>query len=157
FASLTVESPGNATYRRELQNTHFYGAMSSSGIGEATSWFPSTGDFAAAERESKEALPLAERIAARDPGDTRAREDLLYALLLVPRTTARRDPGAAIPVFQRARDLAASIEPANLNPRAKVLDRASHCAMAEPLAKLGRREDALAAVERGLAIALDDA
>jgi hypothetical protein len=106
----------------------------------------------------REALTVAERLAERDAKDNRAAAELVFTLDQLAVTIAERDAAASLPLFQRARGIVASLpEAARESAYTRQFEWFGQCAMAVPLAKLGRREDALTAIARGLPIAQREA
>ena len=154
FAALASEHPQHVAYRREHWSALYLGASFRAGVGNAMIWQPSTGDRPAAEALLREALGLAQRLVERDPDDHRAAAELAYTLDLLAATIADRDPAAALSLFQRAREVVAALpDAARASAYVGQFEWYGQCAMAEPLARLGRRDEAIAAATRGLALA----
>jgi hypothetical protein len=154
FAALSAAEPENAPYRREVWYARVQLAMCLSGRGDAKIWQPAVGDRASAERALVEALPLAELHARRDPRDERAALELLYTHDAIAAEIAERDPAAALPHAERARAVFAGLPKQTRDAAfARQFEGLGRCAMALPLAKLGRRAEALAAIETGLSLA----
>lgn len=151
FTDLVAESSQNSAFRRELWFTLFRSAAHLSGAGDARLWSPSLGDAAGAEARLREALVQTERVAERDPKDRRAALELAATLDRLAATIAERDPAASLPIFERARDLFATL-PAEFRESyySSQFEWFGDSAMAISLATLGRREEALAALARGL-------
>ncbi len=158
FSALVAEHPENAAYRRELGFVRSIITMSLAGMGDAKIWVPCTLDLPAAEREQREALAVADHLAKRDLGDTRAALELSATLDQLASVIGQRDPAAALPVFQRARDAFAAL-PASLRSSgyAMQFERFGQCALAVSLGRLGRRAAAIEAIERGTAAAIHNA
>ena len=158
FSTLSAEHPENAAYRRELWFARSITTMSLCGIGDAKIWVPSALDFAAAEREEREAVAVAEHLAKRDLGDTRAALELSESLDHVAAVMGERDPAAALPLFQRGREVFAALPPSfRSSGYATQFERFGRCAMAVSLAKQGRRAEALGEIEQGVRVALQNA
>ncbi len=158
FSALVAEHPENAAYRRELGFARSVTTVSLSGVGDAKIWVPSTRDLPAAEREQREALAVAEHLAKRDLGDTRAALELSATQDQLAAVLGERDPAAALPLFERARDTFAAV-PASFRSSGYAIqfERFGQCAMAVCLGRLGRRADATLAIERGMAAATHNA
>jgi tetratricopeptide (TPR) repeat protein len=158
FAALSAEHPENAAYRRELWFAHSILATSLSGVGDAKIWVPSLGDLHAAEREQREALSVAERLARRDTGDRRALLEMSEALDHLAALVGERDPAAALLLFRHAREAYAELPaPFRASAYAAQFERFGQCRMAVVLARLGRRAEAIEATERGLLVAAENA
>jgi eukaryotic-like serine/threonine-protein kinase len=158
FTALAEEYPQNAAYRREIVGTLSRAAAARSGIGQGRSWVPSTGDLLTAEALLREAVVLSEQLVERDTKNSRAAQELVFVVDQLGATIAERDPAASLPFFERARGLVAAM-PASTREAAYLgqFEWAGLCAMAVPLAKRGRRSEALAAFDRGLALATRNA
>ena len=154
FDALSEEHPENAPYRREAWFARSSIATSLSGIGDAKIWVPNVDEPAAAEREARAALAIAQRLSHQDRGDTRAALELSETGDLVAAIVGERDPEAALPVFQEARDVFAAL-PASFRSSgyATQFEWFGDCAMAVALARQGRRADALEALARGFSAA----
>jgi len=156
FGALSAEHPENAPYRRETWFAHAAIATALAGVGDAKIWMPSVVDLAGAEAEQREALGISERIARRDTGDSRAALELATTIDVLAAIVSERDAGAAVPLFERARDLFAAL-PASFRASnyAAQFERFGQCAMAVSLATQKRRADAMRAIERGIAVATE--
>lgn len=157
LASLSAEHPENASYRRELWLYHMLNAMVLSGSGDLKIWVPCVGDVARAERELEDALRLVDFRMKAESGDMRVVLESVWNLDALATIVAERDPAAALPLFQRARERFMTLPVAvRESSYTRQNERFGQCAMAVSLAKQGRRADALAAMERGLALASKD-
>jgi eukaryotic-like serine/threonine-protein kinase len=155
---LVADRPEDAAYRRELWYVRSVLAAALSGAGDTRIWTPHVDDRTAAERELRSNLPIAERMAQLDPGDTRAALETVASLDELGAIVGERDPAAALLLFQRARAVFAGLSAtARAEGYARQFERSGQCAMAVPLAKLGRRADALGATATGTSIAAQEA
>lgn len=158
FTALAAEQPRNAAYRREIYVALCIAAADRSGIGNGTFWAPSIGDLPAAEAMLREAVVLSDQLVERDAKDNRAAQELAFVVDQLAATIAERDPAASLPFFERARGIVAALPTsAREAPYVRQFEWIGLCAMAVPLAKLGRRSEALAAIDRGLALTTGEA
>lgn len=149
FEALLVDEPESGRIRRQLRYAHTLAGAALAGVGDGSLWWPSVGDPTRAEAEFRAALTHAERLTVRDPGDARAARELAMTLDGLAAVVTERDPAAALALFERSR---AALEEVPGAPRFQPLDRYfGDCAMALPLAKLARGDEALAAAARGAA------
>lgn len=157
LTALLADNPENATFRREVWIVRLLAGVSQFGGGDTRIWVPNEGNASAAEREIQQARPLMEQEVERDPGNARAAVELVVTLDALALVTGERDPAAALPLFERAREIFTRL-PATISSDgyARDYERAGQCGMAETLARLGQREKALAAIDRGLALAKED-
>lgn len=158
FTELSAAQPDHLPFRRELWFSRTLTALSLSGQGDLKIWLPVTFDWAAAEAELRQTIPLAKRMVERDGHDVRAATQLVASLDELGAVVSRRDPKEALPLFEQARAIFAALPAATRTSEyARQYERSGQCAMAMTLARVGRRADALAAIETGLAIAKLDA
>jgi hypothetical protein len=155
---LLAEHPEDASYRRELWYLHALTAAALWGAGDGRTWMANLGDRTEAERQLRQNVPLAERMAQQDPGDTRAALQIVTSLDTLGALVGERDPATALPMFQGARARFAAL-PASARAAgyARQFERSGLCAMTVSLAKQKRRADALAAADAGIAIAAQEA
>ena len=106
----------------------------------------------------RRALRLRESQVERDPKDQRAAVEMANRLAQVAATIAAGAPQESILLFQRSAHIYGKLPaPVRQSGYSRQFEWFTHCSMAEPLAKLGRRGDAAAAIREGLAIAEPDA
>jgi tetratricopeptide (TPR) repeat protein len=151
---LSREHPDDARYAREVAIANAFYTSWVAGVGNAEIWQPSIDDVPAAERAMRESVIAFERLSARDPLDARVHSDGATVIGMEAAVVALRDPRASVPLFERsiaAFDTMTPIE--RQSPYNQQNEWFTHCEMAEPLAIAGRHADAIAHVERGLAIA----
>lgn len=150
---LAADHPDDVRYAREVGIGYAMVAWHSAGVGNASIWQPSIDDQQAAERASQMSVDVFDRLVKHDAEDARMKIDHGTVIGAQAGVIARRDPLAAIPVFERSLAVFASLSPTQRDsPYSLQNEWFSHCAMAEPLARAGRRADAVRAIERGLEI-----
>ena len=158
FEALLAEHPEKAAYRRELALAYARVAGYLSGTGTASVWEPSLRDARSGEEMVRRALRLRESQVERDPKDQRAALEMANRLAQVAATIAAGAPQESILLFQRSAHIYGKLPaPVRQSGYSRQFEWFTHCSMAEPLAKLGRRGDAAAAIREGLAIAEPDA
>jgi hypothetical protein len=151
---LVRERPERAPYRRELCGTLGRIAGYSLGIGDDGWWLPSREDRRTAETAMMRTVPLAERLANRDVQDHRSRTELAWYLTQFGATRAGYDLEGGLRLLSRARRIYESLPPSERRSGyAREMGWFLHCALAEPLARLGRRAEALVASHTGLLLA----
>jgi tetratricopeptide (TPR) repeat protein len=152
--ALAEAHPDEVPYHRELAFAHVLTAASLSGFGDTWLWLPRGSDLPAAELEQRKALELAEKLAHRDPGDRRAAFELSVNEDALAMIVGERDPEAAFPQFQQARDTFTALPEAfRTAGYAMEFEWFGKCAMGVALARAGRRTAALDVLEQGLAVA----
>jgi hypothetical protein len=108
----------------------------------------------AAELEQRKATELAANLAHRDPGDRRAAFELSVNEDALAMIVGERDPAAALPLFQQARETFAALpETFRTAGYATQFEWFGKCAMGVALARTGHRTAALEVLEQGLATA----
>ncbi|HRI72777.1 MAG TPA: hypothetical protein PK156_51425, partial [Polyangium sp.] len=158
LTALMAEKPEDPDFRREVWMVHLLAGLSQCGGGDTRIWIPNEGNAVAAEEEFNKASRLIEQDVERDPSNARARAEWMVTLDAHAWLIAEHIPEKAAEQFQRARKIFANL-PAKTREQGYVRDyeRAGQCAMAESLARLGRRDEALAAMKSGLALAKENA
>ena len=141
--ALSAEVPTNAAYRRELFYSSFVaGALAGGGPNDGL-WSPTTGDLAAAEVAYREAMALADQVAARDPNDVRARAEAAATRVAVGWVVLQRDSAAALTLLEPALAELAAL-PEDLRVANSAHDEwFARCATAVARAGAGQREQAL--------------
>jgi serine/threonine protein kinase len=158
FDALCEEHPENAPYRREGWFARSSIARLESGMGDAKIWVPNVGDMKAAEREQILALAASERLARRDPGDTRATLELAESNNILAAILGERDPAAALPLFNKAQATFATLPPSfQASAYAMQFEWFGLCTRAVSEARLGHRQEAIEALTRGLSVARQNA
>jgi tetratricopeptide (TPR) repeat protein len=154
FEELMALHPENASYRRELSMAYGRLAGHLSGTGEASVWEPSLRDPRRAEEMFRKAIRLREWQLERDPEDQRGALETANRIAQLAVTIAAGDPQESSRLFQRAAEIHRGL-PVHYRRSgySRQLEWFTHCSMAEPLARLGRRAEAAAAFREGLAIA----
>jgi serine/threonine protein kinase len=158
FTALVAEHPQRAAYRRELSLSHARVAGHLSGTGESSVWEPSLPDLRRAEDMMRRALHLRESQLERDPNDQRAAVETANRFAQLGAILSPGVPHQAIPLFERAVEMHRRLPgPVRRSGYSRQLEWFTHCSMAEPLARVGRRGEAVAAIQEGLAIVEEDA
>jgi hypothetical protein len=153
FESLEAADPADARYRREAAMALEYVALFSAGRGDASLWMSNVGDWTTAASALRAAAQRLERMTASDSNDTRAALQLATVLTSLAMITARHNATEAIPLFDQARHIYDGLAPeVRRSGYARELEWFTHCSMAEPLARTGRRAAAIAAANAGLAM-----
>jgi tetratricopeptide (TPR) repeat protein len=157
LADLAARKP--AVYGSSLTTVHQVTAASLSGIIDGTSWVPHVvDDLPRAEEAARAALAIAEREAQREPTQNWTSIDLVGTLDDLAMIITERDPREASQLLERALAVVARMPASARDVRQKKgYEGTSQCAMAVPLAKLGRRADALAASVAGIAMTEEEA
>ncbi len=154
FTELVEEHPEHAGYRRELWLASIWEAKSLTGVSELSIWNPHSADAAAGEATLERALELAERLFSRDSLDQRAASEVAGTLTPLAVLRARRSPAAALPLFERALAIwEAMPTAARAAGYFRQFERFTRCSMAEPLAQVGRLDEARAALRAGRVLA----
>jgi hypothetical protein len=153
FASLTAEYPHEEAYPRELAVTLMLAAQARTGTGNAGLWKPHVDDWPGAEAALREAEAIFGRRSREDPDDARAAIDWATTLTSLAAVVGRLDPIRSLAQFEEARAVFARL-PSVIRDAgyARNQEWFTHCAMAEVLARAGRRDEALAAEAIGLAM-----
>jgi tetratricopeptide (TPR) repeat protein len=139
FAGLIAESPHNRQWLYEYTDAALAGAWYHGAVSHR--WDPSTGEVAVAEVQLEDLVERIEAHLAAEPKDEHMRTRLKHALGLLAATVGERDPLAALALFERGEGVASPVED----------DQFYLCTWAVALARVGRRDEALAALDRGLA------
>jgi len=150
---LSAEFPDDVRYTRERALMHWLLATAAGGIGDNWDWSAATGDRDAAEREARAAVDIAHQISARDPNDARALDDEATMTETLAAIVAERSPADGLPLFERSLALWDALPKTERTSHyAVILEFFAHCAMAEPLARVGRGVEASARNREGLAM-----
>jgi tetratricopeptide (TPR) repeat protein len=158
FEMLLAEYPENAAYRRELSFATMRLAGLHSGVAETSIWEPNLGDLRGAEVLMRRSLRLRESQVLRDPEDQRAVVETANRFVQLAAIVAARAPRESMRLFERAVEVFSSLPSAvRQSGYSRQLEWFAHCSAAEPLARHGRRAEALAAIRQGLAIVEPDA
>jgi hypothetical protein len=158
FAALVAEHPAQAAYRRELALSYARLAGHLSGTGETSVWEPSLRDPRAAAEMMRQAVRLRESHRERDPNDQRAAVETANTVAHLAAILSPDLPQESIGLFARAAEMHRRLPaPVRRSGYSRQLEWFTHCSMAEPLARLGRRAEATAAMREGLAIVEEDA
>lgn len=153
FEELVTRLPDEARYAREAAYSGARLAEAAAGIGDSDLWIPNQGDPATAERLLVRSAGIAARMAARDPMDVRSALERASYQANLATVISRRDPVAAVPLFAEVNAAFANMPAAARSEfYARQIEWLPHCAMSVALARSGRRVEALAQAEEGLAI-----
>ncbi|HEY3804012.1 MAG TPA: serine/threonine-protein kinase [Kofleriaceae bacterium] len=153
FDQLAADYPNEVRYARERALLYWFVGGALAGTGDNWDWTPSTGDAVQGEIAAHEAFDIVHQITERDPDDVRALYDegtigSTYAAIV-----ADRSPAESIPLFEHVLATWDRVPAAARSIHyALQLEFFAHCAMAVPLAKLGRADEAREQVRRGMAI-----
>ncbi|HTR49715.1 MAG TPA: serine/threonine-protein kinase [Kofleriaceae bacterium] len=150
---LSTEFPDDVRYTRERALMHWLLATATGGVGDNWDWSAATGDRDAAERDARAAVDIAHQITARDPNDARALDDEATMTETLAAIVAERSPADGLPLFERSLALWRALpESERTSHYAVILEFFAHCAIAEPLARIGRGGDAIARNDEGYAL-----
>ncbi len=150
---LASEFPDDLRYARERALTLWLVSGAYSGFGDNWDWSASTGDLATGEHAARDAADIAHQITAHDRNDVRALDDEATITSTLAALVASRSPADGIDVFARSLAVWDQVPPTERTTHYdRVLEYFAHCAMAEPLARVGRFDEAHAQILAGLAL-----
>ena len=146
YRELVDAHPENAPYRRERAYALCRLGGWLGGVDDGGMWVPNQGDAPGAEAALRECIEDYERLAARDANDTRIQRSLMTHLTTLGLSMASHDPAGAVVLLERARAGWATLP----GPTSLRGDWRTRCALAAPLAAVGRRDEALAEAKVGM-------